>query len=174
MPAATCLPPSEVASAERACWQNCRQPAGEAVPETLESPLRMNVLSIGRARSRWVYAAAFAGTIAVGLASRRVPRTLPSLVSKYPGDALWALMVFFGLGALFRTAATLHLAAGALGLAVTVELLKLYQAPWIVAVRHTTLGHLVFGHVFSWENLAAYAVGVTVGALIDQRLAARA
>jgi hypothetical protein len=118
------------------------------------------------ARSRTVCALSIATTIALGLASRRFPILFP-VFGKYPGDALWALMVFFGWGLLFPTASRFRVAALTIFTSYTVELLKLYQAPWIVAVRHTTLGHLVFGHVFSWQNLIAYAVGVAMGCTIE-------
>lgn len=116
-----------------------------------------------RHRNQLHYAAVCLVVVGLGLASRRLPRTWPVVWSKYPGDALWALMVFFGLGAVFRRASTLQVAAGALGFSSAIEVLKLWQAPWLAAVRHTTLGHLVFGHAFSWQNLAAYLVGVLLG-----------
>ena len=49
------------------------------------------------------------------------------------------------------------------GFSFWIEALKLYQAPWLASVRHTTLGHLVLGHAFSWQNPVAYTVGVLVG-----------
>jgi hypothetical protein len=120
-------------------------------------------LTADRHRSRAGYGLAFVATIAAGLASRSLPAELQPVVGKYPGDALWALMVFFGLGALLPRVSTLKLASAALAFSVLIECMKLYQAPWAVALRHTTLGHLVFGHVFSWNNLVAYAVGVAMG-----------
>jgi hypothetical protein len=53
---------------------------------------------------------------------------------------------------------------------VAVELAKLWQAPWLVQFRHTTVGHLLPGHVFSWQNLVAYGVGVLAGMALDRRL----
>jgi len=48
----------------------------------------------------------------------------------------------------------------ALGTCYAIELFKFYQAPSIVSVRHSTFGHLVLGHAFSWQNLVAYTLGV--------------
>jgi len=76
-------------------------------------------------------------------------------------------MVFFGLGAIFRTASCALLSIGALSFSFGIEALKLCNAPWLTNVRHTTLGHLVFGSVFSWKNLVAYAIGVIVGTMIE-------
>lgn len=110
---------------------------------------------------------AFVATIAAGLASRRCSQVLPAFLGKYPGDALWSLMVFFGLGTIFNKVPSLQLGFGALGFSFGIEALKLCRAPWMVSVRHTTWGHLVFGHVFSWQNLVAYAVGVLVGVVLE-------
>jgi hypothetical protein len=111
-----------------------------------------------------------AATIALGLASRRWPAALPAVFGKYPGDALWALMVFFGWRALRPRARTRDVALLALATSAAVECAKLWQAPWLVAFRYTTIGHLLLGHVFSWENLVAYAVGVLGGVTLDRLL----
>lgn len=76
-------------------------------------------------------------------------------------------MAFFGWAACFPKFTTLRIAKVALITCYAVELCKLYRAPWIVAVRHSTLGHLVFGHAFSWQNVIAYTVGVFGGVAID-------
>lgn len=106
-------------------------------------------------------------TVGFGLASRRYPGVLPGVFGKYPGDALWAAVVFFGWAALRPRAGTRSVALLACASCVAIELLKLWQAPWLVSVRHTTLGHLVFGHVFSVRNLAAYVVGILIAMVID-------
>ena len=127
----------------------------------------MPSLTARRSRNRAVYVLAFVVAILLGLASRRYPSAISELFGKYPGDALWAVMVFFGWGALRPRASTLSVALLALATCFVVEALKLYQAPWIVGIRHTTLGHLVFGHVFSVQNLVAYAAGVVVALGIE-------
>jgi len=124
----------------------------------------VSAFAVRHSRNRVGYAVAVAVVIALGLASRRHPGVLEPLFGKYPGDALWAAMVFFAGGVLGPRARTATLAAAAAAVCLVIELMKLYQAPWAVAVRHTVVGHLVFGHVFSWQNLAAYAVGVLVAA----------
>jgi len=127
----------------------------------------MTKLTEPRSRKRIWHLIAFLATIAAGLASRRFSQALPAFLEKYPGDALWALMVFFGLGAVFRRASSLRLGVGALGFSFGIEALKLCDVPWLVSVRHTTLGHLVFGHVFSWQNLVAYTIGVVLGVMVE-------
>ena len=120
-------------------------------------------------RLAWALAAMLA-TIALGLASRRWPQALPSAFGKYPGDALWALMVLFGCRALRPRAPTHRVALAALAIDAGVELAKLWQAPWLVQFRHTTVGHLLLGQVFSWQNLAAYGAGILAGIAFDRLL----
>ena len=121
-------------------------------------------------RRRFVALAATLAAIALGLASRRWPDALPAAFGKYPGDALWALTVFFAWRALRPRARTRDVALLAAATSAAVECAKLWQAPWLVAFRHTTLGHLLLGHVFSWQNLVAYGVGVIVGVALDRTL----
>lgn len=119
-------------------------------------------------RSRAACASAVLVVIAAGLASRRYPFLLPAFLGKYPGDALWALMVYCGLAFLFPAARASRLAAGALAFSCAVEVSQLYRAPWLDAIRSTTAGHLVLGSAFSWLDLVAYAAGVALGLLLDR------
>jgi hypothetical protein len=114
-------------------------------------------------RSRLLYTAATLGVIAIGLASRRFSGLFPAALGKYPGDALWALMVFSILGIILPRSPTRSLGASALAVSFVVEFSQLYQAPWINAVRGTTPGHLILGSTFSWGDLIAYTAGVSVG-----------
>lgn len=118
-------------------------------------------------RKRTWYLWALVVTVAAGLASRRWPQVLPAALGKYPGDALWALMIFWGAGAIWRRASTGAVAAGAYAFCVAIELLKLWPAAWLMEIRKTVAGHLVFGHAFTWQNFFAYAVGVLAGAGVE-------
>jgi len=61
---------------------------------------------------------------------------------------------------------------GGCGLAtcILVEVAKLWQAPGLVAFRATTVGHLLLGPVFSWQNIVAWGVGVLAGVALDRLL----
>ncbi len=122
-------------------------------------------------RRRRAALAAMLAAMALGLASRHWPGVLPAALGKYPGDASWALMVFFAWCALRPRARTADIAACAMATSIVVEAAKLWQAPWLAVLRHTTLGHLLLGHVFSWQNLVAYGVGVLAGVALDRFLA---
>lgn len=124
------------------------------------------VESIAVVRSRLWLGAGFVAVIALGLASRQFPSLFfPALFGKYPGDALWALMVFLGWAFLVPGASIARLATLASISSCLVECSQLYRAPWLDAIRSTTLGHLVLGSTFSWFDIAAYAAGVLVGVL---------
>lgn len=123
----------------------------------------MQTSETGIRRSRLLYAFAVLGTIALGLLSRRFP-----VLGQYPGDVLWSLMVFLALGFLFPRARGVSIAVACGLIAGGIEFLKLNQTPWLVAARRSTLGHLVFGHVFSWQNLLAYAGGILIGFTLDR------
>jgi hypothetical protein len=73
------------------------------------------------ARNRVLYGGLALGVIATGLLWRASFMPLPPAVSKYGGDALWALMVFVGFGFLLPRAPTLLLALLALTFSWEVE-----------------------------------------------------
>ena len=118
-------------------------------------------------RSRTTYAIATACVVVLGLASRKYATMLPDMLGKYPGDALWALMVFTGYGVLLPASKNWKLAALAMVTAYAVEFSQLYQAAWINSIRATTLGHLVLGSTFHWQDLIAYPIGIAIGAVFD-------
>jgi hypothetical protein len=105
--------------------------------------------------------------IGLGLLWRSRLLPLSSFIAKYGGDALWALVVFLGFGLLFHRLSTLRLALLSLCLAWSIELLQLYHAPWLDLIRSSRLGHLVLGSTFNTPDLAAYALGITIGAIVE-------
>jgi hypothetical protein len=120
-----------------------------------------------RERSRMVYAVAVVLVIATGLLWRSSWIPLPPILSKYGGDALWSLLVFTGLGFLFPCSSTRLNVIRALVVSFAVEFSQLYHAPWIDTIRRTRIGALAIGSVFNAPDLAAYAAGVLIGALIE-------
>ena len=126
-------------------------------------------------RARLPLTIALATVISLGLASRAMP-LFPAALESYPGDSLRALMVLVMLALLVPRAAPLRLAAAALTISFAVEVLQLYRAPWIEAIRDTTPGRLALGSGFDWIDLLAYTVGVGIGLACDltwQRMRSR-
>lgn len=99
--------------------------------------------------------------IAAGLASRAVP-AIYAAVGKYPGDALWAAMVFFLLVAACPRKHIVHLALAATFISFAAEFSQLLNYPWLNSLRSTNVGHLLLGSTFNAPDLLAYAVGVLV------------
>jgi hypothetical protein len=125
------------------------------------------------ARSRWRCLIAAVATIVAGLASRSESLGLVGVTGDYPGDALWALLVYLLLALAWPRWPCRKIAITAACFALTIELSQLYHAPWINEIRHTLLGGLVLGQGFLWSDLACYAVGITLGVLFDRWLIAR-
>jgi hypothetical protein len=118
-------------------------------------------------RHRGLYALWVAVVICCGLASRAEALALPAFVAKYAGDALWALLIFLGVGFLSPTRRTRAVAGLAVVVCCAIECSQLYHAPWIDAARRTWFGRLVLGDTFAWGDIAAYLVGIVLGGVIE-------
>ena len=105
-------------------------------------------------------------TVAAGLASRKFPWLLPASLGKYPGDVLWAQMMYWSIGFVFPSARIVRVAGYALAVSYADEFSQLYQAPWINHFRATTMGHLILGSQFSWADMLAYTAGVGLCSVI--------
>ncbi|SHH66448.1 DUF2809 domain-containing protein [Massilia sp. CF038] len=121
-------------------------------------------------RHRGWLCVALALVIALGLASRRVPGLFPQVLQNYPGDALWAVALFLCIALLRPAMPCGMLASLALIVAWVDEFAQLIQAPWLVALRRTTAGHLVLGSGFDPLDLVAYAIGIALAATVDYLL----
>jgi hypothetical protein len=108
--------------------------------------------------------------IGVGLASRGQPGLFPTFLAEYPGDALWALMVYYGIGCLWPQLKLLPRAVSALLLSYGVELSQLFHTDWLDRFRSTIIGHLMLGQGFQWADLVAYTLGVWVGFLGEKAI----
>lgn len=130
-------------------------------------------MTVPRRRSRIAYLRLAFATVALGLATRRFPGAFPGFVATYAGDALWALLVYLLIAAAWPSASTRRVAAAAAIVSLAVELGQLYHAPWIEAVRQTSIGGLVLGFGFLWSDLACYAAGIALAAALDHALRRR-
>ena len=118
-------------------------------------------------RNRLLYALAGVAVIGLGLVWRSRWLSLPSFVAKYGGDALWAMLVFLGVGFLWSRASTLRVTLISLGFAWAVEFSQLYHAPWIDSIRATRIGSLILGSTFNAPDLLAYGVGIALCAFAE-------
>lgn len=88
-------------------------------------------------------------------------------MAKYGADSLWALLVFLGIRFLMPRWSVWRAAGAATAFSFAIEFSQLYHAPWIDAMRRTTLGALVLGDVFNWPDFGSYIVGIACGVAID-------
>jgi hypothetical protein len=103
----------------------------------------------------------------VGLVVHRIDLGLHPVARDVIGDALWAMMMFWLIGALMPRARWQARALFALAICFTVEISQLYHSAAIDGIRATALGHLVLGQGFDPRDFLAYALGVAVAALLD-------
>lgn len=104
----------------------------------------------------------------LGLSTRHLSIYSPSWINLYLGDTLWALMIFFLFGLIFRTRETKWVSVGALLFSFSIEISQLYHSQWIDLLRKTWIGGLVLGYGFLWSDLVSYTVGIGAGVLIER------
>jgi len=106
-------------------------------------------------------------TVAVGLLVHLAGAPVGPAARDVLGDALWAAMVVFGIGAVAPGTRLVVRSAVAYAICAAVEVSQLFHAPALDALRETGLGHLVLGSGFDARDFAAYAGGVAGAALIE-------
>ncbi|MGL5560385.1 MULTISPECIES: ribosomal maturation YjgA family protein [Paraclostridium] len=106
-------------------------------------------------------------TMIMGLLSRKYMNIFPKAIAPFVGDMLWAMMVYFGLRFLIPKLKLTKTLILAIVFSFSIEISQLYQADWINNIRATTLGGLVLGHGFLFEDLISYSLGIVMGCLLD-------
>ncbi len=124
-------------------------------------------------RNRIVYSLLVVGTVLAGLASRSSLFCLPGAFGKYPGDCLWAIMIFWGIGVICPSLTTSRAAGLAVLVCAGVETAKLLPWDWLTSMRETTLGRLTLGRGFTWQNYIAYSSGIALAVLGEMVMANR-
>lgn len=117
---------------------------------------------------RIIYLFTIVFVILLGLASRKYTDFLPVFVAENAGDALWAMMVYFGFRLLLVRKSILTAIILSLLFSFGIEFSQLYQADWINQIRSTMLGALVLGKGFLLVDLFRYAAGIMVGSFLDK------
>lgn len=104
----------------------------------------------------------------MGLLSRKFMFIFPKSIAPFVGDVFWAMMVYYGFRFLFLKLTILKSFLVAIIFSFSIEVSQLYQADWINNIRATTLGGLVLGYGFLWEDLISYSIGIVLGVAIDK------
>jgi len=106
-------------------------------------------------KSRVYYFILICFIIILGLLSRKV-----DFIPLFIGDILYAVMIYFIVRFSLIKSNPKKIAIGSILICYIIEFLQLYQANWIVEVRNTTIGGLIFGQGFLWGDLLAYTFGI--------------
>lgn len=115
-------------------------------------------------KNRLIYLLCAVSLIPIGLATRIYGTEFMKL---YVGDALWAMMIYFGFRMLFPSKQS-----SAFWYAFTfcylIEISQLYHAEWIDTIRENRLGGLILGFGFLWSDLVSYLIGILGGYYLDK------
>jgi hypothetical protein len=114
-----------------------------------------------------VYVALALATIVVGLVVHLATRGIGAAERDMLGDALWAAMIAWWLGAFAPDARLMARGVVAYAICAAVEVSQLYHAPALDALRETRVGHLVLGSGFDSRDLLSYAFGVAGAMLLE-------
>ncbi|GAB1343048.1 ribosomal maturation YjgA family protein [Gemmatimonas sp.] len=109
-------------------------------------------------------------TMTTGLLVHRHGAGFGRTVQDISGDALWGMMIAWGMGALLPRVGTVARGMLAYGVCLATETSQLIRVPWLDAVRDSKLGHLVLGSDFDSRDLLAYAIGVLMTVALEQAL----
>lgn len=118
--------------------------------------------------SRAGYLSLALATIALGLVVHLSATPMNPAVRDILGDALWAMMISWFMGAIAPRVALRMRAVVAFGICAAVEVSQLVHAPALDSVRETTLGHLVLGSGFDPRDFVAYGAGVAAALLVER------
>ena len=118
-------------------------------------------------RKRITFAVWIIIVVLLGLASRSHSLLIPTFFKEYAGDTLWALTAYLMIAMLFPRLAIRRVAIIAGLFSWAIEISQMYHAPWIDQIRHVRLGGLVLGYGFLWSDLICYAVGISIGVLLE-------
>ncbi|XUM19600.1 DUF2809 domain-containing protein [Bradyrhizobium oligotrophicum S58] len=135
---------------------------------TSSSPEMLTRADRRRRAARALATALIVIALGLGLRFHGLGLGLPAFIVKYGGSVLWATMVYLLLVALLPRMPLWQIAGLALGIAAIVEAVRLIHTPWLDSFRLTLAGALLLGRIFSLWNIAAYAVGILIGAWIDR------
>ena len=107
------------------------------------------------------------GTIVVGLAVHLFGTSLNPAARDITGDILWAIMMYWLVGAVFHRIAIGARCVMTYAICAAVELSQLFHSPSLDVLRATTPGHLVLGSGFDSRDLIAYAAGVLIACVAE-------
>lgn len=113
--------------------------------------------------SRFSYLIIVLTVIILGIFSRKI-----AYIPLFIGDFLYAVMIYFGIRFLFINLNKIKAAILSLTICYCIELLQLYDAEWIIALRTTLAGRYILGQGFLWSDMLAYSFGVLIAYYMEK------
>ncbi|WP_251550780.1 DUF2809 domain-containing protein [Neobacillus muris] len=126
-----------------------------------------SLLKSNTAKKRSTYLIAIFLSIWIGLASRIYSSLLTPFIAENAGDAIWAMMVYFGFRFLLANKSLPLSLLFSFLFSFSIEFSQLYQDNWINHVRSTRLGALILGQGFLFADLFRYTAGIFLAYAID-------
>lgn len=114
-------------------------------------------------KTRLKYLLLVISIIILGILSRKI-----YLIPFFIGDLLYAVMIYFIIRFLLPNISKIKSSIISILICYSIEISQLYQANWIIEIRHTLLGRYVLGQGFLWSDLLAYTFGVFIAFLMDK------
>ncbi|MEQ9486808.1 ribosomal maturation YjgA family protein [Coleofasciculus sp. F4-SAH-05] len=87
------------------------------------------------------------------------PEWLNDRLGSFAYEIFWILLV----GLFFPKASPLWTAVGVFLVTCLLEVLQLWQPPFLQAIRATLLGRVILGNTFTWSDFPAYFIGSFLG-----------
>lgn len=119
-------------------------------------------------RNRNIYFFIILTLIISGILSRQIYSPSTLWFGKYPGDVIWAMIVFFITGSILKYKSSFIISVISLLFSFIIEFCQLYHAPWIDKIRSFTLGGWILGIGFHWEDLICYLAGILLCVMIEK------
>ena len=115
--------------------------------------------------SKYFFAALIIFLIEVAIAT--VFKSVP-FVRAYLGDILVVILIYCFIRAFFRIKNTKKLLIGIFCFAVFVEILQYFKLATFFGFGKGTLGYILLGNYFSFEDILCYATGCFLALVFDK------
>lgn len=125
-----------------------------------------------RQTTRILCAAGLFLVIPLGLASKVYSGWGQGWVEGYSGDILFEMAWIFFIAGLWPRVSARKLSLWVFGMTSVVEVLQLWQPPWLQAMRATLPGKLLLGSTFVWADFFYYGLGCLIGWVALERFQA--
>lgn len=113
-------------------------------------------------RYRWILAVSSVLIIPLGYATR-FSTVLPEWFRNISGNIAYEMLLIFLLLLIFPKVKPIVAAMIICLISFGLEFLQLSQDPILVAARSNTLGRLILGNGFTWDDFPLYVLGSAIG-----------